>query len=69
MANQFGVAALIKEVKETKGSSAYPFALEALGEAGGKEAVECLIEILKIGNRDDSTYKSAVKALGRASRN
>ena len=69
MANLFGVKRLINEVKETKGTPSFPFALEALGEAGGPDAVTALMEILdSYPVRDDRTYPAAVKALGRASR-
>jgi hypothetical protein len=69
MANHFGVTCLIQEAKDAKGTPAYPYTLEALGEAGGSDAVTFLIQALDGMDRQGDMYKTAVNALGRASRN
>ncbi|WP_440778734.1 hypothetical protein [Pseudomonas syringae] len=70
MANSNGVNRLIAEVKRSRNTQGYPFALEALGEAGGAEAVKFLIETLDgYSDFEGNSYSAAVKALGRASRN
>lgn len=69
MANQFGVKCLIQEAKDTKGTAAYPRVLEALGEAGGAEAVTFLISALDGMDRQGDMYITVVNSIGRASRN
>jgi hypothetical protein len=70
MSKTDAVAYLIREAKEHSTASASQLAcLEALGEAGGDEAIAYLMEYADAVMRATEAHNTALKALGRAARN
>ncbi|MEE3509654.1 hypothetical protein QN399_26035 [Pseudomonas sp. 10C3] len=61
---------LIREAKEhTMPSAAQLACVEALGEAGGNEAIGYLMAYADDARRETPAHSVALKALGRAARN
>ena len=61
---------LINVIEDSsKGGSLQMVAIEALGEAGGNQAIDFLIRYAAEVTRSGSSHLAVIKALGRASRN
>jgi len=70
MSKTEAVGYLIREAKEHKTASATQLAcVEALGEAGGNEAIAFLMAYADDVMRGTAEHNLALKALGRAARN
>ena len=70
MSKTDAVGYLIQAIKDSaKGSGAQMAAVEALGEAGGNQAIDYLMGFATEANRGSNALLTALRALGRASRN